>query len=342
MICCARCIASCALLRCSSTTASAASLVAERDFDVLLELLRAGGCASSSVSTFFCASMAPIELVGRRVELAAADVVARGQQRRPGPAAACTAVSAFILTICCSASASSDFACSSANCWSAGSNSNTTSPVLTGGAGRHQLDEAQRAARRRRDERRRPAGAQLAGRVDRELQRAARRPARSAPSAPRSGRRRHRRSASVRADADDRDARRRSRAAPRASSLSSGSDPARAGGSRACRPAFTPARDRDLLAAAPRRSRSAVSSNIDAVEPVDDRTAVVLEDRFGGREQHVGQRDRWRCARSPSCRAGSADRAPSSTRPRSKFSGRRPARAESRPSRAPRSDRRAP
>ena len=80
MIDCARCIASCALLRCSRTTASAASFVAERDFT------SCSSCASRralprSVSTFFCASIAPMRSLAGAVELAAADVVARGQQR---------------------------------------------------------------------------------------------------------------------------------------------------------------------------------------------------------------------------------------------------------------------
>ena len=76
----ARSIASCALLRCSSTTASAASLVAERDCDVDLQLCE-------PVTRFFERQDVLLrvdradQIVCRRVELAAAHVVARGQER---------------------------------------------------------------------------------------------------------------------------------------------------------------------------------------------------------------------------------------------------------------------
>ena len=80
MIALARSIASCALLRCSSTTASAASLVAERDFT-------SSSSCCEPVTRFFERQDVLLrvdradQIVGGRVELAAAHVVARGQQR---------------------------------------------------------------------------------------------------------------------------------------------------------------------------------------------------------------------------------------------------------------------
>ena len=78
--CWARCIASCALFRFSSETASDAWFVAARDFT------SSSSCASrrrasSSDSTFFCASRRADELVGGGVELAAPDVEPRRQHR---------------------------------------------------------------------------------------------------------------------------------------------------------------------------------------------------------------------------------------------------------------------
>ena len=78
--CWARCIASCALVRFSCTTASDAWFVAARD------LTSSSSCASrrrasSCDRTFFCASTRADELVAGRVELGPAHVEPRGQQR---------------------------------------------------------------------------------------------------------------------------------------------------------------------------------------------------------------------------------------------------------------------
>ncbi len=77
---CARCIASIALLRFSCTTASDAWFVAARDL-TSSSSCASRRCASSSDRRFFCASIAPTNSLPDDVELGAADVEARGQQR---------------------------------------------------------------------------------------------------------------------------------------------------------------------------------------------------------------------------------------------------------------------
>ena len=317
MIVCARWIASCAFVRCSTSTARAASFVADRDLTSCCSC--ESRCrASCRVRTFFCASIAPIRIVAGGVELAASDVVGCREERHAVFGRLDRRIRLQLQNLLLRLRHLGFGLRGAANSWSAGSISKTISPALTEVPVESNLTSRSVP----------PAGGttkvavrparNLARGEDGQLQRAASDPRGRQPIAPLGEGRGHGEQERRRSGDHGQTARPRSTDGRFTAASESDRDPD--GASRSCRRAATPGADRDLLPAAPGHF-DALFVEHGSAQPVDDRPAVALKDRLGGSNQRV----RW--ARSIAMRAvavipgrilGSGS---FSTSPRSKFLG---------------------